>query len=489
MKTVIKELASYQPCSRIFDLFCRDKNAVFLDSSLENEMGRYSIIGINEYLTLILKDGRFFINGVESEENFEEYLNEYILKEKEENHTTLPIVKGGIGYFSYDYGRKIEKIATRHEHKDHDQIPECIWNFYDNFIIEDLKEKKVYLIANGELEDAEMSIKGLEEKINLLSFGTYNTKIVDDPGGINKPGDLNYLNDLNDLNEINNLNDTKDFKKTETFSIQPNFTKDQYLSAVQKMIDYIVEGDIYIANMTQNFKVRSRLTPYQFFLKLRISNPSTFGGYFNYGDFQIISASPERFMVMKEGVIHTRPIKGTRKRGQTPWEDEQLKKELQNSDKDKSELLMIVDLERNDLNKVCVERSVVVNELFQVESYATVHHLVSDISGVLRPGYTVVDLIKAAFPGGSITGAPKHRAMEIIDELEHGQRGLYTGSMGYISLDGSFDFNIVIRTAVYIDGFYHIGAGGGITCESELEFEYDETLQKAKALFEALSEF
>lgn len=222
------------------------------------------------------------------------------------------------------------------------------------------------------------------------------------------------------------------------------------------------------------------------FKSLRENNPSPFGGYFNYGDFQVISASPERFLRMKDGLVETRPIKGTRRRGVTPEEDAALKKELQESGKDKSELLMIVDLERNDLNRVCEPGSVKVTSLFDVETYATVFHLVSNIVGKLRDGLTAPDLLRAAFPGGSITGAPKIRAMEIIDELEQSRRGLYTGSMGYLGLDGSCDLNIVIRTAVYQNGCYTLGVGGGITCESDLEFEYEETEQKARALLEAM---
>ena len=163
-----------------------------------------------------------------------------------------------------------------------------------------------------------------------------------------------------------------------------------------------------------------------------------------------------------------------------------LRQELADSCKDKSELLMIVDLERNDLNRVCTPGSVKVTELFTVEAYATVFHLVSDIEGTLEDGKNVMDLLEATFPGGSITGAPKYRAMEIIDGLEHGKRNLYTGSIGYLTLDGSCDFNIVIRTALHKDGKYHLGVGGGITAESDLEFEYEETLQKAKAILDAL---
>ncbi len=252
------------------------------------------------------------------------------------------------------------------------------------------------------------------------------------------------------------------------------------------MINYIYEGDVYIGNMTQQLKVYSEKPPYSVFKSLRISNPSPFGGYMNYGDFQIVSASPERFLRMRDSVINTRPIKGTRPRGGTIEEDFRLRKELESSEKDKSELLMIVDLERNDLNKVCKKGSVIVDELFTVEKYATVFHLVSDISGKLKENLNIVDLIKATFPGGSITGAPKIRAMEIIDELENGRRGIYTGSLGYISLDGNCDLNIIIRTALHKDNIYYLGVGGGITCESDLEFEYEETLQKAKALLEAM---
>ena len=193
-------------------------------------------------------------------------------------------------------------------------------------------------------------------------------------------------------------------------------------------------------------------------------------------------------MLVKDGIVETRPIKGTRPRGTTPEEDLALKQELAESSKDKSELLMVVDLERNDLNHVCVPGTVKVTRHFDVETYATVFHLVTTIIGKLRPELDVLDLIRAAFPGGSITGTPKIRAMEIIDELEHNRRGLYTGSIGYLSLDGSCDLNIVIRTAVCKDGCYYLGVGGGITCESDLEFEYEETLQKAKAVLEAIEE-
>ena len=189
---------------------------------------------------------------------------------------------------------------------------------------------------------------------------------------------------------------------------------------------------------------------------------------------------------MQKGHITTRPIKGTCPRGTTPEEDEMLYQKLLHSNKDKSELLMIVDLERNDLNRVCKPQSVQVTELFTVEAYATVFHLVSNIEGDLREDKNVMDLLESVFPGGSITGAPKQRAMEIIDELELCKRNLYTGSLGYLTLDGDCDFNIVIRTAVHQNGSYYLGVGGGITVESDPQAEYEETLLKAKAILNVL---
>jgi len=198
-----------------------------------------------------------------------------------------------------------------------------------------------------------------------------------------------------------------------------NFEKDEYLKAIKNTIDYIIEGDIYIMNLTQRLMIESKKSPLQVFSYLRKFNPAPFGAYLDFDNFEVVSASPERFIKMKDRLIETRPIKGTRKRGATEEEDLSLKNELANSEKDKSELLMIVDLERNDLNRICELKSVVVDELFEVETYSTVFHLVSTIRGKLKEEYSFVDLIKATFPGGSITGAPKIRAMEIIDELEN----------------------------------------------------------------------
>ena len=451
---MVKKLEKYIPAADLFRYFQKETDCVFLDSSLVNQLGRYSIIGRKPYEKLVKDGDQFTINGVLQESiTFEEYLKAYLEQHEDKNETDLPMVSGAISYFSYDYGRKRQRIASANQ--DIVAVPDAVVIFYDSFIIEDCQKKEIHLVVNDMTESAENLLKETEKICNRIT----DTQIEG--------------------------HETVHFKKKE-IAVFPNFEKEEYKQAVADMIQYIIEGDIYIANMTQQLTIESEKDPLEVFYDLREANPSPFGGYLNYGEYQIVCASPERFLKMKDHKVRTRPIKGTRKRGETPKEDRKMREELQNSGKDQSELLMIVDLERNDLNRVCKPGSVKVTELFTVEEYATVFHLVSDIEGELQEGKNVMDLLEAAFPGGSITGAPKYRAMEIIDELEHGKRNLYTGSIGYLTLDGACDFNIVIRTAVHKDGKYYLGVGGGITAESDLEFEYEETLQKAKAILEAL---
>ena len=460
---IIKELTPYIPAVEIFRIYEREPGAAFLDSSLVNELGHYSVIGRCPYLKLV-KDGKTFtINGKpETETTFEDYMREYLNTHEDKNDSRLPLVSGAVGYFSYDYGRK--QMGVPSGEKDLVTIPEAVLTFYDCFVVEDCQEKRTYLVSNGISGNAAAQIGAMEKAI-LESI-------------------KNRKQEESETGE--NINARNSHREKFKIQIHPNFEKEEYKQAVDRMIRYIIEGDIYIANMTQQLTIESEKQPLDVFYDLRKNNPSPFGGYLDFGDYQIVCASPERFLKMKDRHVNTRPIKGTRKRGATPEEDQMLRQELADSGKDKSELLMIVDLERNDLNRVCTPGSVKVTELFTVEAYATVFHLVSDIEGTLEDGKNVMDLLEATFPGGSITGAPKYRAMEIIDELEHGKRNLYTGSIGYLTLDGSCDFNIVIRTALHKNGKYHLGVGGGITAESDLEFEYEETLQKAKAILDAL---
>jgi para-aminobenzoate synthetase component 1 len=277
-------------------------------------------------------------------------------------------------------------------------------------------------------------------------------------------------------------------ENAEQIGLRSTFTHRGYLDAVARVREYIVAGDIFQANLSQRFQAPAPSAPFDLYGKLRRRNPAPFAAYLGFGDVVVLSASPERFLSLDENGRHveTRPIKGTRPRGLGPMHDAALGRALSESDKDRAENVMIVDLLRNDLSRVCRPGTVRVPELFALEQHPTVHHLVSTVVGELEPEADAVALLRAAFPGGSITGAPKVRAMEIIAELEPTRRGVYCGSVGYISTSGAMDTSIVIRTYVALNGQVYFQAGGGIVADSDPELEYRETLDKARALIEIL---
>jgi para-aminobenzoate synthetase component 1 len=264
------------------------------------------------------------------------------------------------------------------------------------------------------------------------------------------------------------------------------FSRAEYCSAVEAIRRYIVEGDVYQVNMSQRFQAPFAADPFDCFANMYAANPAPFFAYINAGDHQIVSTSPERFIELRNGSVETRPIKGTRPRGKTPAEDEALRTELQESTKEDAELSMIVDLLRNDIGKVCRPGSVRVVEHKRLEAYQNVYHLVSIVKGELDPGIDAVALLRATFPGGSITGCPKIRAMEIIDELEPVRRHVYTGSIGYIGFDGTMDLSIAIRTATFTRGKAVFSVGGGIVFDSDPAIEFEETLHKGRTLTNAL---
>jgi para-aminobenzoate synthetase component I len=264
------------------------------------------------------------------------------------------------------------------------------------------------------------------------------------------------------------------------------FSRTEYLSAVEAVRKYIVEGDVYQVNMSQRFQAPFAGDPFDCFAAMYAANPAPFFAYINAGDHQIVSTSPERFIELRNGSVETRPIKGTRPRGKTPAEDDALRTELQESPKEDAELSMIVDLLRNDIGKVCRPGSVRVLEHKRLEAYQNVYHLVSIVNGELDPGLDAVDLLRATFPGGSITGCPKIRAMEVIDELEPVRRHIYTGSIGYVGFDGSMDLSIAIRTATFMSGKAVFSVGGGIVFDSDPASEFDETLHKGRTLMNVL---
>lgn len=264
-------------------------------------------------------------------------------------------------------------------------------------------------------------------------------------------------------------------------------SRDEYLRAVERVVEYIHAGDVFQANYAHEFAAAFRGDPLALYLALRDANPAPYGAYLDLGHGRaVLSTSPELFLRLRDRTVTTRPIKGTRPRGENPERDAALRRELELSEKDAAELAMIVDLERNDLGRVCTPGSIHVAEELAIESFTTVHHRVATVIGELERGLDRVDLLAATFPGGSITGAPKVRAMEIIDELENSRRGPYTGSIGMLADEGCMELNIAIRTAVVSGGVVRVHVGGGIVADSAPEAEYEETLAKGRAIFSAL---
>jgi para-aminobenzoate synthetase component 1 len=269
-------------------------------------------------------------------------------------------------------------------------------------------------------------------------------------------------------------------------ALRSNFTHEEYVRAVERARRYIIDGDIFQVNLSQRFEMPLETPAPLLYRRLRALNPAPFAAYLDHPGMQVVSASPERYIRVADGRAEIRPIKGTRPRGSTPEEDRRLRRELENSPKDHAENTMIVDLVRNDLGRVCRYGTVRVLEHAVLETFPSVFHLTSTVAGELRPGLDAVDAIRASFPDGSITGAPKIRAMEIIEELEPVRRGVYTGALGYFSFTGPVDLNVTIRTITVRDGRAYFSVGGGIVYDSDPEMEYQETLHKGRALARAL---
>lgn len=440
----------------VYNGFKNQINTILLDSSKEDEnLSKYSFIGLNPYLLFEAKGNDCYINKEKVQgspfEVLEKLVSEY--KFTMEEYKEIPLLSGAIGYISYDAARVIEEIPNT-SNEDFN-ISDISFAFYKNIIIFDLKNNKQYIT----------SLDGIDEEIeDILDLINKNAMEID----------YNKDNIKTELSE-------KDYSK-----FSSNFTKEEYKNAISRLKDYIVSGDVYIANMTQRFTIENKENGFDIYKKLRSINKAPFSAYVNFEDVEIISSSPERFIEVKDKKVITRPIKGTRPRGKNREEDIKNSLELMNSEKDKAELLMVVDLERNDLSKVCRPHSVKVTELFKLEKYATVFHLVSTVEGMLKENISAVKCIKECFPGGSITGTPKIRSMEIIEELEGLKRNIYTGIIGYFDFRGNADFNIAIRTIVKKENKAYFGVGGGITFDSIEEDEYLETIDKAKALMKVL---
>lgn len=361
------------------------------------------------------------------------------------NNTPFPFCGGAVGVFNYDLATRLEKLPTTTTQDI--ALPLMQLGFYHSAIIFDHKEKQLQLVTL--LRDATQLFAEIETVVNTESLTHHNFQLSCD--------------------------------------WQANMDQSRYTQKFNKVQDYLLAGDCYQINLAQRFEAKYQGDEYGAYCQLRNKNNAPFSAFFRGNNCAILSVSPERFLQVNQGKVQTKPIKGTLPRHSNAQQDKQNAQTLVNSSKDRAENLMIVDLLRNDISKVCIAGSVSVPKIFAIESFAAVHHLVSTIEGILAPPNSAIDALKQAFPGGSITGAPKIRAMQIIDELEPHQRSAYCGSIGYISACGNMDTNIAIRTMVCNNNNIYCWAGGGLVADSTAQSEYQETFDKVSSLLPVLS--
>lgn len=447
----IKEIP-YQDPLQIFAYFSKQWGAIFLESAqLRDYCGRYSFIAIDPFTQCVSKN---------SHTDPFQVLTEHIAQFPLDYYPDLPPFQGGVaGFFSYDLCHHLEKIPL---HKADDLLfPDLAVGFYDLVIAFDHQVRRAWIFSSGyPLQSKTLRSERASKRLCWL---------------------LQKIDEIAPLAPVSS--------GSVSAKIHSNFTAASYQAAVKRVIRYILEGDIFQANISQRFKTNlmPELNAFDLYRRLRLINPAPFAAYLNFGETILVSASPERFLKLNQGKIETRPIKGTRPRGQNAQDDAVFAEELINSAKDHAENVMIVDLLRNDLSRVCEAYSVKVPQLCALESYSSVHHLVSVVTGQLKQPYSAIDLLRATFPGGSITGAPKIRAMEIIAEIEPVFRGPYCGSIGYIGFNGDMDSSIIIRTYAIKNNIVTFQAGGAIVADSDPLMEYEESLTKASALRRALT--
>ena len=449
----------------LFELIKDRPYSFFLDSGMDTQrLGRYSFLGSEPFLVMHSRGSE--ITLIRGQEHKVQHGNPFDtigklleLYKLEYCPAPVPFVGGAVGYFSYDLCHFVEHLPSTAI--DDFKLPECYLAFYDAIFAFDHLEGRAYLVATGfpELDE------GQRLKRAMMRLKEMKTWLHPSPPVI-----------------VFNRSPAQN----EEITLMSNFTPTEYIKAVDRVREYIAAGDVFQVNLSQRFQADLVIPPYELHKILRKVNPAPFASCLNFDGVAIVSASPERFLKVQGDLVETRPVKGTRPRGRDPGEDQSLAQELTRSIKDRAENVMIVDLERNDLGRVCRYGTIKVTELAIMETFPTVFHLTSTIVGRLHRGKSDIDLLKATFPGGSITGAPKVRAMEIIDELEPTKRSVYTGSIGYLSFNGDLDINIVIRTFLIKEGRAYFQVGGGIIYDSDSEAEYMETLDKAKALIRAL---
>ncbi|WP_455964133.1 aminodeoxychorismate synthase component I [Methylorubrum aminovorans] len=430
----------------------------FLDSAMRHDtLGRVSVLAADPFGRFRYRDGRATLDGRAVPGRSLEALRACLAPYRLAPQAELPAFPGAaIGYFAYDLGASLERVAAPARRAG--LTDDIAFNLYDTLLAVDHGRRSCLLIATG-FPETDTSAREARAKERLDAFAA---RLATPSEPLPKWAGAKL-------------------------AWRSNFSREAYENAVETVRNYIRAGDIYQANIAQRFSadLPPGFDPFAFYRRLRETNPATFGAYLDFDGLTVASSSPERFLKLEGRAVETRPIKGTVARDSDPARDAEIAAALQANPKERAENIMIVDLLRNDLSRVCEPGSVRVPTLCGVESYAGIHHLVSVVTGTLRDGADALDLIEKTFPGGSITGAPKLRAMDIITEIEGDARELYCGAIGALGFDGSLDTSIAIRTVVMDDRQAVLQAGGGVTLLSEPGPEYEETLTKAARVFAA----
>lgn len=454
MSLLKHELPYTTDSASLFARIARRPWAVYLDSGQPaSQYGRYDIIAADPFMTLTTDGANTHIldaQGLKVSTDDPFALLKQAMQPYAMPDCGLPFCGGAIGYFAYDLARRLEHLPERALDGEH--IPQMMVGMYDWAVVVDHREQRAWLVSHGQHAQTHKNWQQL-------------CALFEQPA----------------------MADDAEFRLNS--AVVSNMDLPTYAKAFDKIKRYIYEGDCYQVNLAQRFSVQAEGDAWTAYLQLRRISPAPFLTYMNLPGVQVLSGSPERFLQVKGSHVETRPIKGTRPRSDDPVEDSNNAAELKASLKDRAENLMIVDLLRNDISKSCAIGSVRADRLFALESFANVHHLVSTVTGKLAPGKSSLDLLRGCFPGGSITGAPKLRSMEIIEELEPHRRGIYCGAIGYIGFDGNMDTNIAIRTAIYSAGEMRFWAGGGIVADSEMHKEYRETWDKASSMLKLMQYF
>ncbi|MCE9633844.1 MAG: aminodeoxychorismate synthase component I [Methylophilales bacterium] len=454
MTALLSELPYQSDSTALFAAIAHKPWAMWLDSGRpQSKHGRYDIMVADPVITLTTRGDLTEIctptSSEISRQNPLDLVRDY-LGRQQKCESDLPFMGGAVGYFGYDLARRLEKLSSIAQHAEN--LPDMQVGIYDWALVVDHQERRSFLASYGR---APLTHEHWQQLVHCFTQPVESAKSL--------------------------------FKVLSP--IISNMSESQYQSAFQRIQRYIVEGDCYQVNLAQRFSAQVDGDPWLAYQNLREHSPAPFSAYLNLPDVQILCNSPERFLQVKHRQVLTQPIKGTRPTSSDLAQNAVNIQDLKNSSKDRAENLMIVDLLRNDIGKNCLPGSVKADQLFALESFANVHHLVSTVTGQLAPGHTATHLLRGCFPGGSITGAPKLRAMQIIEELEPHRRGVYCGAIGYIGFDGNMDTNIAIRTAVVAQGSISFCAGGGIVADSVGEQEYRETWDKASTMLELIRRF